>query len=256
MKRIVFAAVLLLTLQACSGSRPTFNTDTELPEGFPNHSLEEVRSFLEVLPKPVDSYKAQTALSIKTPARSGSFSASISHRKNDSLLISISALGIEGVKTLVTPDSFYVHDRINKQLMFGELASLQRLLPLPTNSDALYASMLGLLTPDAGFQMTMNADARYYTIILEDQNKKFTIDPSYWRVVRYEERTENGELIEERTFSEFDDIEGVQLPRRLTFRRPFDDMSASIYYRDLNINPLEISFDFKVNSSVERIQIF
>ena len=245
----------MVTLSACSGSRPTFNTDAELPEGFPNHSLEDIQSNLNALTVPVEAYLAESSLSVKTPARSGSFSASISHRKNDSLLITISMLGIQGVKTLVTPDSFYVHDRINKELTIGGIHSLQKILPLPVTSETLYSSMLGLLEPENESRMELTSDSRYYTITIPSQNKKFMVDPAFWRVVRYEERAIDGTLIEERTFSEFDDVEGVYLPRRLTFRRPGDDMSASIYYRDININPRKISFDFKVDSSVERILI-
>lgn len=208
-----------------------------------------------MLTVPVDAYLAESSLSIKTPARSGSFNASISHRKNDSLMITISMLGIQGVKTLITPDSFYVHDRINKELTIGGIEKLQRILPLPVTSESLYASMLGLLEPESRSTLELSADSRYYTLSVAEQNKKFMIDPAYWRIVRYEERSDDGSLIEERTFSEFDDIEGVYLPRRLTFRRPVDDMSASIYYRDININPRSISFDFEVNPSVERIII-
>ncbi|MBX2822208.1 MAG: DUF4292 domain-containing protein [Rhodothermaceae bacterium] len=255
MSKLSFLLFFALIFNACSGSRPTFNTDAEVPEGFPNHTLEDIQSSLNMLTVPVDAYIAESSLSVKTPARSGSFSASISHRKNDSLLITISMLGIQGVKTLVTPDSFYVHDRINKELTIGGIESLQKVLPLPVTSETLYSSMLGLLQPESMKELELSADSRYYTLLLPDENKKFMIDPAFWRVVRYEERSEDGSLIEERTFSEFDDIEGVYLPRRLTFRRPGDDMSASIYYRDININPRKISFDFKVNPSVQRIII-
>ena len=255
MKKYYTAAVIfaICFISACSGSRPVFDSDVDLPEGFPNHSLEQIQQNLTTLSVPIDSYKAESALSIRTPARSGNFSASISHRKDDSLLISISMLGIQGVKTLVTPDSFYVHDRINKELTLGRLESLQSILPLPVTSESLYASMLGLLSPENLGTLELSSDPRYYTIAIPEENKKFTIDPVYWRVVRYEERSSSGSLIEERTFSEFDDIEGVYLPRRLTFRRPMDDTAASLYYRDLNINPRSISFDFDVRSSVKRI---
>ena len=132
---------------------------------------------------------------------------------------------------------------------------MKKVLPLPVTSETLYSSMLGLLEPENEDQLELSADSRYYTLLIEEENKKFMIDPAFWRVVRYEERADDGSLIEERTFSEFDDIEGVYLPRRLTFRRPGDDMSASIYYRDININPRKLSFDFKVNPSVQRIII-
>ena len=252
LKLLVFIAIL--SLSACSGSRSTMNNDLALPSEFPNHTLDQIRTNLAILPLPLDAYKAETAFSIRTPSQSGSFSASISHKKNDSLLISISpGLGIVAVRTLVTPDSFFVHDRINKELTLGRLESLQRIFPLPSSSEAIYASMLGLLTPEENEDWELEVGNRYYTVSQPTLNTSFIIDPIYWRVVRYEERSASGSLLEERTYSEFDDIDGVFLPRRLTFRRPEDDTAASIYYRDLTINPSSLSFDFNVSSSVQRI---
>ena len=205
------------------------------------------------LSNPIDAYKAESALSVRSPVQSGSFSASIQHRKNDSLLISISpGLGIVAVRALVTPDSFYIHDRINKELSSGSIETMRRLLPLPVTSSALYASMLGLLEPDVSENWQLTANREYYIIKDPQERISYTIDPLLWRVLRYEERDAAGNLIEERTFSEFEAHDGVYLPRRLTFRRPGDDTAASLYYRKLTVNPQELSLDFKVNPSVKR----
>lgn len=208
---------------------------------------------LSRLSQPIDAYQAESALSVRSPVQSGSFSASIRHRKNDSLLISISpGFGIVAVRALVTPDSFYVHDRINKELAYGSIETMRRLLPLPVTSSALYAAMLGLLQPDSLENWQLTASREYYIIKDSQERVAYTIDPLLWRVLRYEERDAAGNLIEERTFSEFEAFDGVYLPRRLTFRRPGDDTAASLYYRKLTVNPPELSLDFNVNASVKR----
>ncbi len=249
---LVFALIFLTA--GCSGSRSGLNTGGDLPAGFPNHSYEQIVHNLTSHPFPVEAYLSESALAIKSPAQSGSFSASITHKKNDSLLISISpGLGIIAVRALVTPDSFYVHDRINKELAVGTIEDMQRLLPFPTDSASLYSSLLGVWLPVSSPEWELTTDKGYY--ILKDADARHTlfIDPIYWRVVRYIEKTSNGQLIEERTFSEFEDFDGIYLPRRLTFRRPGDDTSASLYHRKLTLNPSSLAFDFNVSNSVKRI---
>ncbi len=240
-------------LGGCSGSRGTLDRGDIASTGFPNHTVEQVTMNLSMLSSPIEAYQAESALSVRSPIQSGSFSASIQHRKNDSLLISISpGFGIIAVRALVTPDSFYIHDRINKELTYGSIEAMRQLLPLPVTSSALYAAMLGLLKPDRDTTWKLTANKEYYIIKDPQERISYTIDPLLWRVLRYEERDAAGNLIEERTFSEFEAYDGVYLPRRLTFRRPGDDTAASLYYRKLTINPEELSLDFNVNPTVRR----
>ena len=249
-----FALVIaLLFFAGCSGSRGTFDRDAAMPAGYPNHSYAQIIDSLTAMPFAVDAYQSEAALVIKSPVQGGSFSASIKHVKDDSLLISISpGLGIVAVRALVTTDSFFVHDRINKELGLGTINAMQRLLPLPADASSLYSAMLGVWLPETGPEWTLSAAQNYY--ILEDDTRTLFIDPIFWRVVRYVENNEAGTLVEERTFSEFKDYDGVYLPRRLTFRRPGDDTSASLFHRKRTINPSSLSLDFNVSSSVKRVE--
>lgn len=227
--------------------------DANMPAGFPNHNYSEIIQLISDQPLNIAGYQSESALAVKSPMQSGSFSASISHKKNDSLQISISpGLGIVAVKALITPDSFYVHDRINKELGIGTLQDMQRLLPLPTDPTSLYSAMLGLWIPESSSSWELSADKGYYILKEPDNRRTMFIDPIFWRIVRYVEHDAQGELVEERTFAEFEDYDGIYLPRRLTFRRPGDDTSASLYHRKLTINPSALAFDFNVSKSVRR----
>ena len=250
---LVLAVLTATILAGCSGSRGVTISDRDLPDGFPNHSYEQLISQLEERPYDLTSYTSESALAIKSPVQSGSFSASITHRKNDSLLISISpGLGIVAAKALVTSDSFYVHDRINKELGIGTIGDMQRLLPLPADTESLYDAMLGTWLPETTSDWELTAEKSYYILKEPNGERTLFIDPTQWRVVRYVQNDADGKLIEERTFAEFDDFDGFLLPRRLTFRRPGDETSASLFHRKLTINPAALSFDFDVNKSVKR----
>ncbi len=225
-----------------------------MPVGFPNHSYNEIIQLISNQPIDITGYESESALAVKSPKQSGSFSASISHKKNDSLQISISpGLGIVAVKVLITPDSIYVHDRINKELGIGTLDDMQRMLPLPTDPTSLYGAMLGLWMPESSVLWELTAEKGYYILKEPGNRRTMFIDPIFWRIARYVENDAQGVLVEERTFAEFEDYDGIYLPRRLTFRRPGDDTSASLYHRKLTINPTALAFDFNVSSSVKRV---
>ena len=245
---------LLVVSAGCRSTRPIISDDAASGSDFPNHSVEEIQNRLQQHPVDLNAYSAESALSIRSPIRSGSFAASVQHVKNDSLLISISpGLGIVAVRALVTPDSFYVHDRINRELTVGGIQDMQKMLPLPVSSEMLYASMLGLIEPDPALRWQLSQSGNYYLLKDESGRISYMVDPVLWRVVRYEERSAAGELVEERTFSEFESFEGMYLPRRLTFRRPGDETSASLFYRKLSVNPSDMKIEFQVSSSVPRI---
>ncbi|MDZ4702074.1 MAG: DUF4292 domain-containing protein [Rhodothermales bacterium] len=250
---LLLALVAGLALAGCSGPRSA--AIEPAASGFPYHSLDQIQTALaDALPATIHSYRAETALSVRSPAQSGSFSANIVHRENDSLLISVSpGFGIVAVRALITPDSVFVHDRINRELTYGSILEVGQFLPLPTDPAGLYQAMLGLLAPELTIAWVLSNAGGLYILKTPDGRRSYTIDPAAWRVVRYEERNGEGGLLEERTFSEFERYTDGYLPRRLTFRRPEDDTAASLYYRKLTLNPPDLRFDFSVTGSVRRI---
>jgi hypothetical protein len=64
-----------------------------------------------------------------------------------------------------------------------------------------------------------------------------------WRTVRYEGYAD-GRLIDERTFSAFDRIDGRILPRRIEIRNPEEDAGLTIEHRKLTLNPPTLAFPF------------
>lgn len=249
------ALIASLALAGCRGPRSTAIEPAE--SGFPFHSLDQIQTALAgARPATIHAYRAETALSVRSPIQSGSFSADIIHRENDSLLISVSpGFGIVAVRALITPDSVFVHDRINRELTYGSILEVGQFLPLPTDPAGLYQAMLGLLSPASSVSWNLSHASGLYILKAPDGRLTYTIDPAAWRVVRYEERNGDGGLVEERTFSEFERYTDGYLPRRLTFRRPEDDTAASLYYRKLTLNPPDLRFDFSVAGSVRRIPL-
>lgn len=239
---------------SCSGPRAPLERD--LPSAFPHHSAVEIRYQLTEALDTLTGFRAKSNLMIRAPENSGSFSAELQERRGDSLYVSISpGLGIEAARALVTPDSFYFYDRLKNRLLYGALSEAEGLLPEPFTSGDIGGNLLGLPVPAPEVDWTVDADEEYYYLSNPAGHVRYVVDPAYWRVIQYEERNGSGQLVERRVFSEFDEFDGVVLPRRLVFERPMDGRTASIYYRSLTLNPRDLHFALKVRDSAARIRV-
>lgn len=249
---IIVAAALLL--YGCAGTKPPLERD--LPSNFPNHSAEQVLLNVQTAdPAGLYTYRAKASIAIRTPDQSGQFSAEMQNRIGDSLFVSISpGLGIEAARALVTQDSFYFYDRLKNRLVYGSMDEAGTVLPQPFASKNLSANLLGLISPAADVSWRLRADSSYYYLTQPSGMITYTVDPAFWRVIRYTKRLEDGTLVEQRSFSEFDTYDGIVLPRKVEFRRPLEESRASIYYRSISINPDDLSFDLRVRDSTERVQ--
>lgn len=252
----VLLAFLLLAVAGCSSTRPRGDAPAELPAAFPHHTPDQIRFNLLRPADTLRAFAARASLTLRSPQQSGQFSADLRSRRDDSLYLSISpGLGIEAARALVTPDSFFLYDRIRNNLTFGSLHDAEGILPPPLTGGDLFGSLLGLVAPDAGVAWQITADESHYLLRSPDGLQTFVVDPARWRVVRYERRTPTGEVVEEQVYSDFDRFGDVFLPRRVVFRRPTEETTATVYYRDLTINPDALTFTLRVSASASRALI-
>ena len=253
--RPILALASAILIYGCASTAPE-PLDRDLPSNFPNHSVQQILlNVTRAYPDTILAYRAKASLAIRTPDQSGQFSADMRKSAGDSLYVSISpGLGIEAARALVTPDSFYFYDRLKNRLVYGSMDEAAEFLPQPFASKGLSENLLGLISPPADIDWRMQADSAYYYLMAPDDLQTYTVDPAFWRVVRYTARQKDGTLIEQRSFSEFDTFDGHVLPRRVEFNRPLEESRASIYYRSLTLNPGDLSLELGVRDSAERIQ--
>lgn len=249
---ITFVAVLVA---ACGGSRPDDTAVRALPDAFPNHTVEQVQMFVTEHGDSLSSFKARASVSVKSPQQSASFGSSIDFRRADSLYLNVKAmLGIEAARALVTPDSFFVYDRIKRKLYYGDIDKAESVLPIPVAGAGIFELMLGLgFAP--GSNWTMTADTSHYVFQSADRLTHVTVDPRYWRIARYVKRDAGGAVSEERSYSDFSDFDGVVLPRRVVLSRPAEDTYASIYYNRLELNPASLELELSVSDNAERVHV-
>ena len=253
---VLLGSVALLIATGCSGPRPLADRPA-LPGTFPNHTVDQVQAALR--PAPFDtlaSYRGKASLAIRTPQQSASLTADLRHRRADSLYMSLSpGLGIEAARVLVTPDSFFVYDRLKKRLTYGPASLADEYLPGPLSNDDLFLGLIGLAGPELSTPWALEADSSHYILRDPARDRFYVIDPSIWRVTQYEERDEAGNLVEQRLYEDYDLIDGLFVPRRVVLRRPQDESSATLYYRDLDLTPGPLTFSFRISSEAERVLV-
>jgi hypothetical protein len=223
-----------------------------MPSAFPNHSATEIRTAIQQPADTLRSFAADARVSVRSPQQSRSFNADVRQRRADSLFMRFTLFGMEGGRMLLTPDSVFFYDRRRNTLRVGPITEARRLLPAPVASDDVFANMLGLVAPTPGTDWRVRADSARYYLTDPSGRRRWTVDPSRWRVVRYVERSAGGTVIEKRTFSDFRLVAGVVVPHTVVFRRPADNLMAQIEYENIRLNPSGLSFDLGVPSSLPR----
>lgn len=249
----VFGLAALVVAGCASTSR---STKTGLPSAFPGHSVQQIRQHIALSTDTLTAFAAKAQITVESPQESGRYSATIRQRRNDSLYVSVSpGFGIEAARMLVTPDSFFVYDRIHKQLAYGALADAQSQIPFLLTTQNIFENLLGFPIPEQRTTWQVEADDAHYYLHDPKTRRTFTIDPTIWRVVHYEQRTSSGELLEERVFSDYGKVEGVYVPGHIKVQRPQDDTFAALSYRELELNPGSLSFNLRVNDEVTRVPL-
>lgn len=240
------SALLIFFLAAGCASGPLVRDAPDLaaPADFPHHTAEQVVQRMEAVAArdSITAFSAQSKLEIRSPERDAALDATIRHREADTLWASVRGpLGIEVARARATPDSFAVHDKLNGRLYVGPAEAAAAYLPTPADTHDLFRSLLGTLRPERGPAWSLRADGRYYHLTDAATQRVFTVDPASWRTVRYQSFAE-GVLVDERSFSAFDVIDGRILPRRVELRDPRGGLRLTVEQRRLTLNPDALAF--------------
>lgn len=263
------------SLSPPGASLPADDGMSRMPAAYPNHSIENVLSRIPDLPDAFQEITAEASVNVASPQESGRFTARIAWRRADSMLIRIRfPLGVEGARVLITPDSAYVWDRIEKTLIVGTPTSIEAVLPVAVAGTDLVALATGFVRPGAGSPArrsrsagteraidldpatwTLRADSLHYELTRTDGSERLLVDPSRWRVVYAEYRTTDGMLREQRWYTAFADLGGFLVPRRVSVSQPLLDTRIIMSLSRFDTSPGRLSFDLGANNIEERYEV-
>lgn len=253
--RLALGLILIVLAAGCGASRPTF-TPPDIPAGFPNHDLPFIIGAVAASAEPFGSLESKSRMRYETPDESRSVNLDITYRRADSLLVEAKViLGIEAVRSLITPDSFYVYNRLSKQFFRGAVSQAYRLVPTPGSIEELFENVTGTTRIAAGAKWQVSHDSSYYYVSSVDETMSYTVDPRLWRVIEQEATTTSGDVIERRTYSDFDSFGEFVVPRRIEVVRPPAGEQYQLYHRSVTVNPAKLSFRFDVGRVDENIVV-
>ncbi len=229
----------------------------EVPAGYPDHSVGAVIGAVEASVAPVQSIAADGALSFTSPTESQSATFSLRARLADSVVVTVRGpLGIEGGRALLTADSAFVINKIQRQFLLGPLSAADAVVPGASVDGRIARAALGLLVPERDVDWSLAAaDGRYQlTGRLPGGvgSRAYTVDPSVWRVVRVVEFDADGRQVGEQTVEAFDTVDGVVLPRRV--RLAGAGTTVSLEHRRLVVNPDDLRLRFVRPADYETIE--
>jgi hypothetical protein len=229
-------ALAVLSLAACSSTRPHVPTPEgrPLPDRYPRHTLAEVLAEI-ARADTLRGLTGQGTLALNSPQQSGQFSFGLGAARTGHFYVTISAFGIEGGRALVRPDSFFLHNRVENELIVGRSEDAGAVLPVPLTSVDGFRALVGTLRPDpaAGYTLSVNAGAAQYLVRSADGRRVFAVDPTVWRVVRAVRYDASGALAEEILMDRYDRSGGAWLPYRLSVRRPPYRFAATLLFETL-----------------------
>ena len=250
---------LLLAAAGCTPSGPLVRDapESETPMGYPNQTAEQIAAAVRASVAAVQSAAADGNLQIAGPDESQSATFSLRVRIGDSLTAVVRGpLGIEGGRGLVTPDSFYAADRINRQFLVGPVRAADRYVPGAGSQERIARAALGLLVPEADVEWSVAAADGLYRLVGRlpgGTAREYTVDPALWRVTRVLEFDAQGRSAGRQTFEAFDTVEGVVLPRRVVLEG--GGTTVTLEHRQIRVNPPDLRLRFQRPDDYERVVI-
>jgi hypothetical protein len=262
MRRSALLILPVLLLSACA-PRPIEAPEPVAPgEGvYPHHDAGQILAAMELVASrdTIVAFASQARLALRSPEQNADGTAVLRQRGADTLWASIRGpLNLEVARALVTPDSFLVHDRLRNQLVVGPAAAAQQLIPGPRDLDEALVALTGTLLPDLAAHWFVNAAALdgtpVYWLTSPDGRTRLAVDPTVWRVRRFDRLGPAGQVVDRRRYADFEVVAGRVLPLTVELSNPAADVFVTIEHRRLTLNPAELAFPFNP-AGVPRVEM-
>ena len=240
-------ASALLSVSACSsGPLVRDAPETETDAGYPNHSVSQILSEIEMSVRPVQTVKSDGRLTISSPSVNQDAGFSLRSKLADSTTAVLRGpFGIIAGRALLTSEAFIGLDQLNKKLYEGPVSAAERFVPGAGAPGRGARALFGLIAPESETDWTVQAGNDLYMLtgaMPGGLSRTYVVDPSLWRVVSVKDMNRAGGVIGSQTYEAFDTIDGVILPRRAVLRA--GDNTVELEHRNLEPNPVDLQIRF------------
>ena len=223
-------------------------------------AFSEVQESVRMHHNRVQSMKCQGSISIETPelAQSGSFNLTL--QKPDSILVNLQGpFGIKVGSVLVTRSDFLFYNSFANKLITGSTKkdNLSRIFHIQIEFDDLINLFAGGMFFDD--DQHPPDDTRFengqWIFFYADRSSKrqYWIDPISLTIKRIQFLDQNGTITLEQTFSNFEDVQGMEMPFLIRVVQPKTQQVLSLSYSDVLLNVESLQFTITVPQNAERI---
>jgi len=217
---------------------------------------------------------ARFSADYKNENQENSFSGQIRINKDSMIWLSLSVMGIEGMRIMISQDSIKYINRLNKTYVIGDWFDLNRFLKTNIDYDILQSFLIGndiSFYEEGKFKATIDKDEykliaaarskmkkyiRYHNDALNVFIQNIWLDPETFKITRAdvkEIRKQNIKL--NATYSSFEEIKNQLFPREMTYQIIAENkIFVDVKFSRINIDK-SLTFPFRIPSSYARVRL-
>jgi len=219
-----------------------------------------------------DKFNAKFSAETTIDSSFNSFSISLRIKKDSIIWMSISKLGIEGVRVLITKDSVKFFNRISSNYFKGDFAYISKILNIPVDFEMIQSLLVGNSLPfyNEVDKIKSGTDNCKYTLGTIRKNKlrkviengkelgdavqSIYMMPQTFKISRLLFYDFNPNRSLDVTFNEYTKVDSTQLfPLKMNYSiKAQKNISIDIHYSKPRLNE-EQSFPFKMPDNYEQI---
>ncbi|MCA0269278.1 MAG: DUF4292 domain-containing protein [Bacteroidetes bacterium] len=223
------------TVQTVGGPAPS----GVLPSNFGQHTLPDVLAHLADADT-LTGLSGDGTLVIQSPQQSGTYDLSLAAASTGRASLTVSSFGIAGARALVRPDSVFVYNVLQRELLAADARRAADVLPVPVGPSDLFDLLTGTFRPAdvATYALSVDRANGLYLLRSPDGRRVLAVDPRVWRVVRaVRYATSGGGVQEEVLWANYASSGSALLPRRLTVRQPGANTSVVLLLSGVRPDP-------------------
>lgn len=209
-----------------------------------------------------DYFRSRSKITYSDPSNNQTVTADIRIKRDSVIWLSVSKLGIEGARGLITQDSIFLLDRLNNQLQVFDYQSLSKKFNIPISFSLLQSAILGNVpvneNPDLKIRVTKEKD-----LFLLRQNQDSVVISNYIsqedlklkKIVVIEKKTNNSLNLE---YSDFSALNSFLFPYSSLVTLDYQSAEGTartvvtIQHTKAEISDKDIRFPFVVPPKYER----
>lgn len=258
------SVIFLLILFVLPGCTPV----TEMEEGDTGNyevmPADRVVKRLEANRRRIKVFEGNGELEVKSSQINNSTLFRTILRKPDSVYMNIlGPFGIELANILVTRQEYEFFEALNNTLYKGNLDDdvLSQIFKFNIKFSELLDAFIGAVNltgelyrePD---NFVIAGGKYFFTYIDKEGNytSEYVINIENLAITDYRYRDKDRNILIEGTYSNFQQVENVQIPRKIVIKSPLDNQTVTITYKNVKVNDENSVIDFSVPSDASIIE--